>query len=391
MAKKRGHGEGTIYRRKDGRWCAQVSVGVDPTTGRIKRRTVYGRTRQEVAETLVRLIADAQDGLLVDPSRETLAAYLKRWMETVQKQRVRPQTYEDYVKIIRRHIAPTLGNIRIDKLQPAHIQTLYAQKLDEGLSPNTVRIIHAILRRALAQAVKWGQIPRNPADAVERPRIARRETPALTPEQVRAFLAAAREDRLYALYVLAITTGMRQGELLGLRWEDVDLEEGRLYVRRQMIWRRNTEPHLSEPKTAKGRRPVELPPMAADALRQHRKQQVEERLLAGPAWQDRWGLVFTTSIGTPINPSNLRSRSFRKVLQRAGLPPIRFHDLRHTHATMLLAAGVHPKLVQERLGHSTVAITLDVYSHATPAMHRQVADTVEQLLRPAEENRSGLQ
>ncbi|MDI3269345.1 MAG: site-specific integrase, partial [Bacillota bacterium] len=313
-----------------------------------------------------------------DPSRETLAQFLHRWMETVQKHQVRACTYEEYAKMIR--IAPTLGPIRLDKLQLAHLQALCATKLQQGLSANTVRIIHAILRKALAQGVKWGLLARNPAEAVDRPRIQRRDMPTLSVEEVQAFLAAAKEDRLYALYVLAITTGMRQGELLGLRWEDVDLKAGRLYVRRQLVWLRYAEPALSEPKTAKGRRTVELPGLAVEALRQHRKQQAKERLLAGPAWQD-WGLVFTTRLGTPIHPSNLRTRSFQPLLKKAGLPLIRFHDLRHTHASLLLAAGVHPKLVQERLGHATVGITLDVYSHTVPPLHRQVVGIVEGLLK----------
>ncbi|MBT9260205.1 MAG: site-specific integrase [Clostridiales bacterium] len=248
------------------------------------------------------------------------------------------------------------------------------------MSANTVRIIHAILHKALAQGVKWGLSARNPAEAVDRPRIQRREMPTLSAAEVHAFLAAAKEDRLYALYVLAITTGMRQGELLGLRWGDVDLKAGRLYVRRQLVWLRNVEPTLSEPKTAKGRRTVELPGLAVEALRQHRKQQAKERLLAGPAWRDQ-DLVFTTQLGTPIHPSNLRTRSFQPLLKKAGLPLIRFHDLRHTHASLLLAAGVHPKLVQERLGHATVGITLDVYSHTTPSLHRQVAGILEDLLQ----------
>lgn len=389
MPKKRGHGEGTIFRRPDGRWCAQVTVGINPETGRPKRRTVYGRTRQEAADKLARLLADAQQGLLVEPARETVAEYLHRWMETAQKPRLRPRTFEDYQQIIRRHIVPALGSVRLNRLQPAQLQALYTQKLEEGLSANTVRIIHAILHRALAQAVKWGMLPRNPADAVEKPRPPRHEMAVLTPDQVRAFLEAAREDRLYALYVLAITTGMRLGELLGLRWQDIDLSGARLVVRVQLVWLGN-RPMLTEPKTAKGRWPIDLPPLAVEALRQRRKQQAQERLLAGPAWRDEWGLAFTTALGTPIRPANLRRWSFKPLLARAGLPPIRFHDLRHTHASLLLAAGTHPKLVQEQLGHSTVTLTLDTYSHVLPSLRRQVAATMQQLLA-APQDGAGLQ
>lgn len=388
MPKRRGHGEGTIYKRSDGRWCAQVTVGYD-AQGRPKRRTVYGKTRQEVSEKLASLLAAQREGLLGDPARETVEQFLSRWMETVQKQRVRPSTYENYATIIRAHISPTIGRLRLDRLTPAHLQELYARKVEAGLSGNTIRVIHAILHRALAQAVRWGLLPRNPADAVDRPRVTRREMATLTPDQARAFLEAAREDRLNALYVLALSTGMRLGELLGLTWPDVDLEAARLQVRRQLVWLRNAEPVLAEPKTAKGRRSIVLPALAVEALRQHRRRQAEERLLAGPAWRDRWQLVFTTPLGTPINPSNLRNRSFRQLLERAGLPRIRFHDLRHTVASLLLAAGTHPKLVQEQLGHSTVQLTLDVYSHVLPSLRKQVADTLERLVAPPE--RSALQ
>lgn len=389
MARKRGHGEGTIYRHPSGRWCAQVTVGYDPETGRPKRRTVYGRTRQEAAEKLARIMADAQQGLLADPARETLAEYLQRWLDTVQRPRVRPNTLAQYEALIRRHIAPALGRLRVDRVSPAHLQQFYAEKLQAGLSPSTVRTMHAILHKALGQAVKWGMLSRNPADHVDRPRVPRQEFKVLTPAQVQAFLAAARSDRLFALFVVAVTTGMRLGELLGLTWEDVNLNSGELHVRRQLVWVRNTQPTLAEPKTDSGRRTIVLPPVAVAALREHRRRQLQERLLAGPAWQDRWNLVFTTPLGTPINPANLRNRTFYPLLEKAGLPRVRFHDLRHTVASLLLAAGTNVKAVQEQLGHSTARMTLDVYAHTLPGMRQQVAATLERLVTPPQS--AGLQ
>lgn len=386
MPKRRGHGEGTIYRRQDGRWCAQVTVGYDPATGNPKRRTVYGRTRLEVAEKLARLLAEKQQGLLGNPTKETLEQYLHRWLETVQRPRARPNTLAQYETLIRRHIVPTLGRLRVDRVTPAHLQQLYSDKLAAALSPSTVRTIHAILHKALGQAVKWGLLPRNPADAVERPRVPRHEFTPLTPAQVQAFLQEARGDRLYALYVLAVTTGMRLGELLGLTWPDVDLDAGEVRVRRQLVWVRNVEPTLAEPKTDAGRRTISLPPLAVEALHEHRRRQLEERLLAGPAWQDRWHLVFTTPLGTPINPSNLRNRSFRPLLEKAGLPRVRFHDLRHSVASFLLAAGTNVKAVQELLGHITSRVTLDTYAHTLPGMRQQVAATLERLVAPQDRN-----
>ena len=229
--------------------------------------------------------------------------------------------------------------------------------------------------------MRWGVLLRNPADAVERPRVPHHEFTALTPTQVQVFLRAAREDRLYALYVLAVTMGMRLGELLELAWPDVNLDAGELRIARQLVWVRNVEPTVAEPKTDSGRRTIALPPVAVQALREHRRRQIQERLLAGTAWQDRWNLAITSALGTPINPSNLRNRSFRPLLKTAGLPRVRFHDLCHTVASLLLAAGTNVKAVQERLGHTTARVTLDVYAHTLPG-RQQVAATLARLVTP---------
>lgn len=267
--------------------------------------------------------------------------------------------------LVDKHVVPALGNVKLSKLTPAHLQGFYRSKLDAGLSPRTVQYLHVVLHRALKQALRWGLVTRNVAEAVDPPKVHKKEVTPLSPEQARAFLEAARGDRLEALYVLAVHTGMRQGELLSLRWEDVDLEAGVLRVRGT--------------KTARSRRTVKLSQTALDALTSHLTRQLEEIDRVGSMWQEN-SLVFATEIGTPLNRHNLVNRSFKPLLLRAGLPHIRFHDLRHTCATILLSKGVHAKFVQELLGHATIAITLDTYSHVLPGMGGGTADAMDEAL-----------
>ncbi len=255
------------------------------------------------------------------------------------------------------------------------MQGLYRDRLDSGLSPATVQKIHAVLRKALAQAVRWSMIPRNVADAVKAPRPAPKEMRPLSPGQARKLLQASRGHRLEALYLLAVHTGMRQGELLALKWEDVDLNAGVIRVKRTLT-RDGGRISLGEPKTRRSRRTVHLTGAAAEALRSHLERQLEDIGRLGDRYRDH-GLVFTSGVGTPIHPTHLRRRSFVPLLEAAGLPRIRFHDLRHTCATLLLARNVHPKYVQELLGHATVAITLDTYSHVIPGMGTQTARAME--------------
>jgi integrase len=284
-------------------------------------------------------------------------------------------------------VEPTLGRLALMKLDRRHLQSLYAAKLREGLSPTTVRHLHTVIRRALADAVRWGLVTRNVADIVTAPRRARTEIRPLSLDQARAVLAAAEEDRLGALCVVALTSGMREGELLGLRWRDVDLGAGVVAVR-STLYRADGGLHLGEPKTARSRRSVHLTGEAVAALRRHRERQVAERLRLGPAWEDN-DLVFASEVGRPVERQNMLRRSFHPLLRRAGVPRVRFHDLRHSTATLLLGMGVHPKIVSEILGHATVAITLDTYSHVTPAMHRGAAEAMSSLLRSADHQSGG--
>jgi integrase len=266
----------------------------------------------------------------------------------------------------------------ITGLTPQQLQRLYAERLKAGLSPTTVHHLHAVLHKALDQAVRWNLVSRNVGDLVDPPRIARHEMATLSPEQARALLAAADGNRLEALYVLALTTGLREGELLGLKWKNIDFDGSALEVRGS-LQRVQAGLVVAEPKTPKSRRRVGLTSAALTALRRHKVVQAAERLRLGSAWRNS-EMVFTDEAGAPIDATKFLRNSFAPLLQAAGLHPMRFHDLRHTAATLLLGRGIHPKIVSEMLGHSQVAITLDLYSHVTPTMQREATAAMEAIV-----------
>jgi integrase len=351
--RRRGSGEGSIYRRKDGRWVGQYEVGG-------KRRYVYGKTRKEVAGKLTKAMADRDAGMSFDAGSLRVGDYLDRWLDSI-RDTLRRRTWIRHEEVVRLHLKPSLGAIKLDRVNPLQIQSLYRAKLDSGLSPRTVRIIHTTLYKALKQAVKWTLLPRNVADCVDPPKVPRREIRPLSEEQVKRLLKAAEGDKLEALYVLAITTGMRSGELLGLQWKDLDLPAGIVQVRRSVF-----NGQIEAPKSAKGNRSIKLTGTSIRALREHERT-------------SEW--VFCTNVGTTISVHNLHNRSWKPLLLRAALPHnTRFHDLRHTCATLLLTKGVHPKIVQEMLGHSSITITLDTYSHVLPNMQEKAVEAMEDIL-----------
>lgn len=371
---KRGNGEGSITRRKDGLYMARYTVqtGTGP-----KRKTLYGKTRGEVSEKLTRALAERDGGLVFDGEERTLAAYLDRWLDGSVKGSVRPSTYESYERMIRNHLKPGLGKRKLKTLAPDHVQYFYRAKLDAGLAPGTVRLMHAVLTRALDQAVKWGAVGRNVCKATTPPQPNPEEIKPLDAENAKRLLEVATGDRLEALYVLAVTAGLRIGELLGLKWEDLDANAGILRIRRTKS-QAKTGPTFTAPKNGKGRS-IRLTRQAVEALKAHKASQNAERLKIGDLWEEN-GLVFCTHGGRPLDFHNLRATSFKALLERAGLPHMRFHDLRHTCATLLLSRGHHPKLVQELLGHASVALTLDRYSHVLPGMGDQTAAAMEAAL-----------
>ena len=373
---RRGHSEGTIYQREsDGRWVASVHLGYK--NGKRVRKYFYGRTRRAVAEQLKVALRDQQQGLPVKVERQTVAQFLDQWLEAVVRPRVRPSTYKSYAMHIRLHLKPALGHLPLGQLAPQHVQTMMNEKLAAGLSPRSVQYLRGVLRSALNQAVKWDLVARNVATLVEPPRSRRPPVRPLTPEQARSLLEAVRGDRLEALVTVALALGLRQGEALALRWEDVDLDAGVLHVR-HTIHKIDGTWQFMEPKTDRSRRTITMPVTTIAALRVHRVRQEQERLVAGERWQD-WGLVFPSTVGTPLNGSNVTHR-FQKHLERAGLPRQRFHDLRHCCASLLLAQHVPMRVVMEILGHSQISLTMDTYSHVMPGLQQEAAERMDAIL-----------
>ncbi len=380
---RRGRNEGTIYQRPDGTWAGALQIG-RTSEGKRKRVWVYGRDKTIVRGKLARLMADRIHGTLVEPSRETVSHFLTHWLETVAKLRVRPATYRQDQTIIKQHLAPRIGGVLLTGLRPEHVQSLLADLARAGKSPHLQRRVIGVLHRALTNAVKLRRIPYNVCDAVTQPRVPRKEMRTLTPEQVGVFLRVAQSDRLYALYVLALTTGLRQGELLGLQWDDLDLDASAIAIRRQLT--DNNGPVIAELKTRTSQRRVDLPPVAVVALKAHRKAMLKK----GHHQAD--GLIFVDTQGHPLRKSNLLRRSYFPILKRAGLPVpnkqagvqgVRFHDLRHTAATLMLQQGIHPKVVQERLGHAQISLTLDTYSHVVPSMQKEAAEKIDAVITTA--------
>lgn len=373
LKRRRGRDEGGIRQRTDGRWEATMSLGGG------KRKSWYGRTRAEVRDKLTAALRDRERGILPSSDeRQTVAQYLASWLDTIAPS-LSSGTVRRSRDDVRLHILPALGHVRLTQLTPQHVQALYAAKLTTGLSTTTVRHLHGTLHKALADALRLGLVARNVTEAVTPPRRRSVEMHPLTGEETRAFLEAVRRDRLSALYALAVLTGMRQGELLGLHWSAVDLDAGTLQVTANLQWDRDEAKFdVHAPKTRRSRRRIALSAELVTVLREHRRRQHEERLLVGPAWH-KDDLIFCTQTGKPLFARNV-TRSFHAHLRRAGLPAIRFHDLRHTCATLLLRSGVNVKVVSEMLGHASTSLTLDVYAHVTPDMQQAAAAVMGKLV-----------
>jgi integrase len=308
----------------------------------------------------------------------SVGAFLDQWLEGTAKPSVRPNTYHGYEVQVRVHIKPTLGRIPLDRLEPTHVQALINAKLKAGLSPKTVHYMYSTLRNALHQAVRWEYVTRNVAALVGGPRMERYEIQPFTREEAHQFLAAVKGDRMEALYTVALTMGLRQGEALGLRWRDVDLDMGSIRVNKQ-LQRIDRKYQLTELKTSRSRRTLVVPSAILGSLRQHKEGQDAERLAAGDAWRDT-DLVFARRWGYPLSAGVVTHR-FQELLERIGLPRRRFHDLRHSCATLLLAQGVSPRVVMEVLGHSQISLTMNTYTHVLPELRQDAADRMSDLIR----------
>lgn len=376
MAKKRGSNEGSIYQRSDGRWCAAVTL-----PGR-KRKSFYGQTYEEVREKLLKARHDLNQGLPLSSERQTVSKFMTAWLEDHKKPALAYRTYRSYESILRIHLIPEMGKVPLGKLNAQHIDRYLSKKRREGLAERYLLQHYAILRHSLNQAVKWGQIGRNPALLVTAPKRPRYQIKPLVGSDIEKFLEAAKESRLEVLYILAICTGLRRGEMLGLRWHDIDFEKGIIRPTYQIQRIKGQGLKLLKLKTEESRRPLAMPEFVAAALKRRKIRQKEEKLFAGSKWRKTIpDLVFTSIVGTPIDPENLIHRDFKRTLKRASLPhSVRFHDLRHSCATFLASKGVHLKTIQETLRHSSYQVTADVYTHVIEDMKRDAANKWDEFL-----------
>lgn len=372
---KRGNNEGSIYKRADGRWASVIDLGWQD--GKRKRKTYYGQTRREVQEQLTVALRTHQQGLPIASDKLTVVQFLGSWLTDTVWSTVRPRTYQSYAELVRVHLGPGLGRIILSKLTPQDVQKLINRKLASGLSPRRVQYIHAVLRRALGQAEKWGLVARNVAKLVNAPTVTQTEIEPFNPDEARVFVGAIQGERLEALYLLAISTGIRQAEALGLSWRDLDLDRAQVTIR-TTLQRIEGEFRFLEPKTARSRRTLALPEMVVEALRAHKGRQMGELLQAGDSWQDL-DLVFATKTGGPLSDTVVRDRFYR-ILEEARLRRQRFHDLRHSCASLLIAQGASSREVMEQLGHSTIVMTLNRYAHIFQEAQRDMANKMGDVL-----------
>lgn len=371
---------GQIISRGKGTWLVRIFTGRDALgKRRYVNKTIRG-TKKEASAYLSSQLTAISTGTFVEPVKLTVDDFLEKWLTMAAKPRLRERTFEDYSEKLERYVKPVIGSQKLCDVRSLDIQSIYAAMAERNLSPRTIRYTHSILSSALNQAVKWNMLVRNPCAAVELPRMERKEMRALSPEEVGRFLAASAEDTYHALFAFAITTGMRPEEYLSLKWSDVNLELQTAAVTRTLVWRKGGGWYFGEPKTARSRRTITFPESVAKALRTHRAKQSETRLKLGERYSKE-NLVFATEEGTPVNIRNLTLRHFKPTLKRANLPAnVRLYDLRHTCATLLLSANEHPKVVSERLGHASITLTLDTYSHVLPSMQQAASDKLERLL-----------
>jgi len=374
---------GTIIKRGDS-YRIKVSLGKDSVTGKYLSHyeTVRGN-KKDAEKRLNELIHQHENGTFIKPGKVTLREYLKSWLADYCKPNLSPRTHELYSYICDKHIIPILGSILLVELKPQHLQRLYADKLSSGLSGRTVQIIHITLHKALKNAVKTGLLLRNVVDAVDSPKIQRREMRVMSETDLHIFLEYAKDTPYYALFYTSLFTGMRRAELLALRWSDVDLTLCQLSVTRSMQYVSHPDPQkrisFKEPKTSKSRRLIALSPSTAIALKEHEEKQNELReSLDYPVLSDN-DLVFSHYDGSPLLPNSV-THAWIKLVRRCGLHGIRLHDARHTHASLLLKQGVHPKIVQERLGHGSIQITLDTYSHVAPGLQQAAANKFDDII-----------
>lgn len=369
---------GNITKRGENTWRVRVFLGRDEKGSQLfHSHTVHG-TKKDAQAYLNRVLRDRDLGIWSEPSAETVRVYLRRWLTDAALPRIATSTatlYENYLTL---YLDPGLGHFRLSKLTPLDIQGFYAS-LSTQLKPSSVRRLHGMLSSALNQAVKWNLIPRNPASLVDLPKVQKKEMHAFGPVEAAKFLAAAKLDKHAMLWAILISTGLRPGEAMALKWQDIDLKAGTLTVRRSLTWKAGGLFEFNEPKTTRSIRQLPLPAALIPEMKAHKAHVAEARLKAGTDWQDN-DLVFPAALGRPLHKANL-GRHLKAILKAANLPEdFRLYDLRHSCATLLLADGTHPKVVADRLGHASVTLTLDTYSHVTQTMQSEASKAMNRML-----------
>ncbi|MBA7707894.1 putative prophage phiRv2 integrase [subsurface metagenome] len=374
--------KGHIRQRSKGSWTIWVDLGRDPETGKRKQQTMTVRGSKKDAERELRaVLTRIEGGAYVKPAKQTVGEYLNQWLQDYAKQSLSPRGFERYQGIIHRHLTPAFGKIQLTQLKPENLQKHYAEVLNRGLNPKTVRYHHAVIHVALQTAVKWGLVSRNIADAVEPPsrRFEQSQMQIWNEAELNCFLDTAKDSYYYALFYTALFTGMRRSELLALCWQDIDFIYGQIYVSRSLHHLKDGSYIFTQPKSKKSCRTIALPPSAFLVLSEHRKSKEAEALLLGKILADS-DLVFSTLEGQPLRPNTV-TRAWMNLSAKAGVKVIRLHDARHTHASLMLKQGIHPKIVQERLGHSSITMTLDIYSHITPGLQEAAARRFDDMVK----------
>lgn len=378
----RGH----ITKRSKSSYTIVLELGRDPASGKRKQQWITSQgTKKDAEKKLAELLNQLNNGVFIKPNKTTLTEYLKLWLQNYAWTNLSPKTAEGYEHIIHRHIIPSLGKIIMTQLKPEHLQNYYYEKLNKGrcdskggLSPKTVRHHHVTLHNALQTAVKWGLILNNPADAATAPRIQRQEIQTWNEDEINKFLNSIKDSEYHPIFYLALFTGMRRSELLALRWSDIDFNYSQIYVSRSLHHLRNGNIVIRQPKTSSSNRTIALSQSALTMLEDHRNKQEGFHLLAGePLSED--SLVFCHIDGSPLLPDTI-THAWIKLVRRSGLKNIRLHDARHSHASLMLKLGIHPKIVQERLGHSSIQVTLDTYSHVAPGLQEAAAKRFDEML-----------
>lgn len=391
--RKASNGEGSIFKDKNGKWRASITIGKDPITGRQKKQWFYGKSEKEVREKKLKALAQIQNGDYIEPSKITLEQWLHTWLWDYKKMKIQATTFESYEYVIRIHINPTLGKNQLNKLRAEDLQKLYNSKLkcgrldgEGGLSNRSVKYIHTIMVQALTQAVKSGLLIKNIAEATDPPKLVKKEMRVLSIEEQEMFISAIENERLRALFILAPNCGAREGEILALKWDDIDFEKNKIRIDETIkrvktfdASKNKTELVLKTPKTSSSNRNIDIPPLVMQELHQHKIRQNEEKLKAGQLYKDN-NLVFCTDLGNPIDVSNLM-RVYKRILKRSGIDirGVTFHTLRHVYGSRLNDLDVNPKTIQSLMGHSSIKTTMDIYVHPSEEKQKEAANKMNTL------------